>query len=60
MYGFAASINTLILQTFVNRVINNKLGKDDKDMRINSKCNAFIWRIDKKEMVVCSWTKVQS
>ena len=43
--------NTSILQTFVNKVIDNKLGEDDKDKRVNSKCLAFIRRIDNKEMV---------
>ena len=35
----AELINTSIPQTFVNKVINNKLGKDDKDKRVNLKCH---------------------
>ena len=35
----------LILQTFMNIVIDNKLGKDDKDKRVDLKCQAFISRV---------------
>ena len=48
----AGSINALIPQTFVHKVIDNKLEKDDKDKRVNSTCQAFIWQINTKEMVV--------
>ena len=35
-----------IPQTFMNNVvIDNKLGKFDKDKRVDSKCQAFIWRV---------------
>ena len=33
-------------------MIDDILSKDDKDKRVNSKCQAFIWQIDNKEMVV--------
>ena len=33
-------------------MIDNKLGKDYKDKRVNSKSQAFIWRIDNKGIVV--------
>ena len=52
IYIVAGSINTSIPQTFVNNVIDNKLGKDDKDKWVNSKYQAFIWQIDNKEMMV--------
>ena len=45
-------MNTSIPQTFVNEVIDSKLGKDDVDKRVNSKCQALIRRIDNKETVV--------
>ena len=34
-----------IPQTFVNNVIDNKQGQDDKDKRVNLKFQAFIGRI---------------
>ena len=55
------SINTSIPQTSVNKVTDNKLGKDDKDKRFSSKCQTFIWRINiKKCQLVNSWIKMQS
>ena len=56
--------NSLFPQTFVNKVIDYKLVKDDKDKRDNLKFQAFIWWIDNKEIVVglpvdqdivCNW-----
>ena len=37
-------------KTFINKVIDNKLGKDDKDKRVNLKCQAFIWWIIYKKL----------
>ena len=34
----AGLMNTSMLQTLVNKVINSKLGKDDKDKRFSLKC----------------------
>ena len=33
-------------------VIDNKLGTNEKDMRVKSKCQALIWWIDNEELVV--------
>ena len=32
--------------------MDDQLGKEDKNKRVNSKSQAFIWRTDNKEMVV--------
>ena len=33
-------------------MIDNELGKDNKNKKVNSKCQAFAWRINNKEIVV--------
>ena len=48
------NMNTSIPQTFVNKVIGNILRKDHKHEIVNSKCQVFIWPIDKKKEVVVS------
>ena len=51
----------LILPMFYKYVTDNKLGKDDKDNRVNLKCEAYIWQIvHEKCWLVYSWIKVQS
>ena len=52
LYLFWGLINMLISQTFVNKGIDNKLYKDDKNKKGSSKGQAFTWEINIKEMIV--------
>ena len=53
MYALVVKwINVLIPQAFVNKMIDNKLGQDDKDKQFSLKCQAFIWPINNTEITV--------